>query len=167
MRRATQDAASIDEWCEIMKKGNNGGYANAWLLGDVNTSEIARLELGLKHVGFERTKDGYFVGSNIAEDSKILRLETNATRPTSATPHRPPGAMEAAHEGERGQDRRSSTPRRSRATTSTPTSGEDRPGGRSLCAHWRRGPRPEMQRCPFTPSGRSTPRWWTPRWPSR
>ena len=58
MRRATQDASTIDEWCEIMKKGNNGGYANAWLLGDVNTREIARLELGLMHIGFERTRDG-------------------------------------------------------------------------------------------------------------
>ena len=46
MRRATQDAGNIDEWCEIMKKGNNGGYANAWLLGDVNTREIARLGAG-------------------------------------------------------------------------------------------------------------------------
>ena len=76
MRRATQDAGSIDEWCAIMKRGNNGGYANAWLLGDVNTREIARLELGLKHVGFEKKRDGYFVGSNVAEDMKILRLET-------------------------------------------------------------------------------------------
>ncbi len=77
MRRATQDADGIDAWCAIMRKGNNGGYANAWLLGDVKTGEIARLELGLKYVGFERTKDGYFVGSNIAEDLRILRLETN------------------------------------------------------------------------------------------
>ena len=76
MRRATQDAGTIDEWCEIMKKGNNGGYANAWLLGDVNTREIARLELGLTHVGFERTRDGYFIGSNVAENRKILRRET-------------------------------------------------------------------------------------------
>lgn len=76
MRRATQYASSIDEWCAIMKKGNNGGYANAWLLGDVRTNEIARLELGLKQVGFERTKDGYFAGSNVAEDLKILRFET-------------------------------------------------------------------------------------------
>jgi hypothetical protein len=60
-----------------MKKGNNGGYANAWLLGDVNTGEIARLELGLKYVGFERSKDGFFIGSNIAEDPHILRLETD------------------------------------------------------------------------------------------
>jgi hypothetical protein len=76
MRRATQDAGSIDEWCEIMKRGNNGGYANAWMLGSVNTKEIARLELGLKHVGFEKKRDGYFLGSNVAEDPKILRFET-------------------------------------------------------------------------------------------
>jgi hypothetical protein len=76
MRRATQDAGSIDEWCEIMKKGNNGGLANAWLLGDVNTGEIARLELGLRCVGFERTRDGFFTGSNIPENLKILRQET-------------------------------------------------------------------------------------------
>jgi hypothetical protein len=78
MRRATQDAGSIDEWCEIMKRGNNGGYANAWLIGDINTREIARLELGLKYVGFERTRDGFYCGSNVAEDLKILRLETTA-----------------------------------------------------------------------------------------
>ena len=77
MRRAMQDAGTIDEWCEIMKKGNNGGYANAWLLGDVNTREIARLELGLARVGFERTRDGFLTGSNIAENLKILRRETN------------------------------------------------------------------------------------------
>ncbi|MBI2518692.1 MAG: hypothetical protein HYV95_17595 [Opitutae bacterium] len=77
MRRATQDAGGLDQWCEIMKKGNNGGYANAWLIGDIHTREIARLELGLKYIGFERTKDGYYLGSNIAENLKILRLETD------------------------------------------------------------------------------------------
>ncbi|HWS01116.1 MAG TPA: C45 family peptidase [Prolixibacteraceae bacterium] len=76
MRRATQDASSIDEWCSIMKKDNNGGYANAWLLGDINTNEIARLELGLKYIGFEKKKEGYFIGSNVAENLEILRFET-------------------------------------------------------------------------------------------
>jgi hypothetical protein len=76
MRTATQYASGIDEWCEIMKKGNNGGYANAWLIGDIKTNEIARLELGLKYIGFEKKKDGFFVGSNVAEDIKILRFET-------------------------------------------------------------------------------------------
>jgi hypothetical protein len=83
MRSATQYASSIDEWCDIMKKGNNGGYANAWLIGDVNTNEIARLELGLKYVGFEKKKDGYFVGSNVAEDLRILRFETKMTEKTN------------------------------------------------------------------------------------
>ena len=77
MRRATQDASSIDEWVEIMKRGNNGGYANAWLTGDTKTNEIARLELGLKYIGFERTRNGFYTGSNIAEDLKLLRLETD------------------------------------------------------------------------------------------
>jgi len=76
MRHATQYASTIDEWCEIMKNGNNGGYANAWLIGDINKNEIARLELGLKYVGFEKKKDGYFTGSNVAEDLRILRFET-------------------------------------------------------------------------------------------
>jgi hypothetical protein len=78
MRRATQEAGSIDEWCRIMKKGNNGGYANAWLLGDINSRKIARLELGLKQIGFEEKSDGYFSGSNVAEDLKLLRFETNS-----------------------------------------------------------------------------------------
>jgi hypothetical protein len=77
MRRATQDADSIDAWCQVMKRGNNGGYANAWLIGNIHSREIARLELGLKYVGFEKKKDGYFIGSNVAEDPKILRLETD------------------------------------------------------------------------------------------
>jgi hypothetical protein len=77
-RRATQDASSIDEWCAIMKRGNNGGYANSWLLGDVKTGEIARLELGLQYIGFERKKDGIFTGSNVAENLKILRFETSS-----------------------------------------------------------------------------------------
>jgi Phospholipase B len=77
MRRATQDASSIDQWCDLMKRGNNGGYANSWLLGDVNTKQIARLELGLKYSALEKKSDGYFTGSNVAEDPKILRLETS------------------------------------------------------------------------------------------
>ncbi len=76
MRHATQYASSIDEWCEMMKTENNGGYANAWLIGDIKSNEIARLELGLNQVGFEKKSNGYFIGSNIAEDLKLLRFET-------------------------------------------------------------------------------------------
>jgi hypothetical protein len=78
MRRAVQDAATIEGWRAIMEKDNNGAYANAWLVGNINTKEIARLELGLKYRHFEKKSDGYFCGSNIAEDIKILRLETSS-----------------------------------------------------------------------------------------
>jgi hypothetical protein len=156
MRTATQYASSIDEWCEIMKKGNNGGYANAWLIGDVNTNEIARLELGLKYVGFEKKKDGYFIGSNVAEDLRILRFETKMTDNTNI--------------------KRSSIARRVRwkqlmnenagkidisqaelfeADHYDTYLNQDRPGSRTLCAHYELDPLLEGYYLyePFEPSG--------------
>jgi hypothetical protein len=75
-RKAMQYASSIDEYVKIMLDGNNGGYANDWLLADRKTNEIARFELGLKHSKVWRTKDGYFVGSNFASDPNLLKDET-------------------------------------------------------------------------------------------
>jgi hypothetical protein len=75
-RRAMQYAASIDDFDRIMREGNNGGYANAWLVADTNTGEIARLELGLKNVTLERTKDGYFAGANFPVNPKLAAEET-------------------------------------------------------------------------------------------
>ncbi|MGC2736811.1 MAG: C45 family peptidase, partial [Candidatus Acidiferrales bacterium] len=75
-RKAMQYAGSIDEYVKIMLDGNNGGYANDWLLGDRKTGEIARFELGLKHSKVWRTTDGYFVGSNFASDPEVLKDET-------------------------------------------------------------------------------------------
>jgi Phospholipase B len=75
-RKAFQYAGSIDEYVKIMLDGNNGGYANDWLLADRKTNEIARFELGLKHSKVWRTKDGYFVGSNFASDPDVLKDET-------------------------------------------------------------------------------------------
>ncbi len=75
-RKAMQYAGSIDEYVKIMLDGNNGGYANDWLLADRKTNEIARFELGLKHSKLWRTKDGYFVGSNFASDPEVLKDET-------------------------------------------------------------------------------------------
>ena len=75
-RKAMQYAGSIDEYVKIMLDGNNGGYANDWLLADRKTNEIARFELGLKHSKVWRTKDGYFVGSNFASDPDVLKDET-------------------------------------------------------------------------------------------
>jgi len=75
-RKAMQYAGSIDEYVKIMLDGNNGGYANDWLLADRKTNEIARFELGLKHSKLWRSKDGYFVGSNFASDPDVLKDET-------------------------------------------------------------------------------------------
>jgi hypothetical protein len=76
-RKAMQYADSIDEWTQIMVEDNSGAYANSWLLGDIKTNEIARLELGLKHHSLEKKMSGYFHGSNVTNNMKILREETN------------------------------------------------------------------------------------------
>jgi hypothetical protein len=76
-RKAMQYARSVDEFASIMKEGNNGGYANTWLVADTNTNEIASLELGLRNVTLERTSDGYFVGSNFPKNAKLIQEETD------------------------------------------------------------------------------------------
>lgn len=76
-RRAMQYAESIDQFASIMKDGNSGGYANTWLVADRKTNEIARLELGLKNVTLDRTKDGYFVGANFPINPKLIAEETD------------------------------------------------------------------------------------------
>ena len=75
-RKALQYAGSIDDYVKIMLDGNNGGYANDWLLGDRKTGEIAQFELGLKAYKLYRTKDGYFVGSNFSSDPQVTKLDT-------------------------------------------------------------------------------------------
>ena len=76
-RKAAQYANSIDDFARIMEDGNNGGYANTWLIADVKKNEIGRLELGLKHVTLERKSDGYFVGSNFPINKQLIHDETD------------------------------------------------------------------------------------------
>jgi len=80
-RKALQYAGSIDDYTKIMLDGNNGGYANDWLLGDRKTNEIAQLELGLKAYKLWRTKDGVFAGSNWARDPKVIKADTPQFNP--------------------------------------------------------------------------------------
>src|SRR6202041_565416 len=75
-RKAMQYGDSIDNYVKIMLDGNNGGYANDWLLGDRKTGEIARFELGLKQTNVWRTKDGYFSGANFPSDPDLIKDET-------------------------------------------------------------------------------------------
>ena len=83
-RKAMQYAGSIDDYVKIMLDGNNGGYANDWLIGDRKTGEIAQFELGLKAYKVWRTKNGYFVGSNFTSDPTVTKLDTtyNLNDPT-------------------------------------------------------------------------------------
>ena len=76
-RKAMQYAASIDDFARMMKDGNNGGYANNWLVADCKTNEVADLELGLKNVRLWRTTSGYLVGSNFPVNPKLAEQETD------------------------------------------------------------------------------------------
>ncbi|MCS7043752.1 MAG: phospholipase B family protein [Bryobacteraceae bacterium] len=75
-RLAMQYASSIDEFAAFMIRGNNGGYANAWLVADTRRNEIGRLELGLKNVVLEKTSDGCFPGANFPVNPKLAAEET-------------------------------------------------------------------------------------------
>jgi len=70
-RRAMQYADSLEDFVSLMSEGNNGGYPNAWLLGDIKTNEIARFEQGLEFTSFQKKENGYFAGYNAAEDPNI------------------------------------------------------------------------------------------------
>jgi hypothetical protein len=76
-RKALQYSKSIDEYVQIMLDGNNGGYANDWLLADNSTGEIARFEIGLNMHRVWRTKDGYFEGANFPSDPAFIKAETD------------------------------------------------------------------------------------------
>ena len=79
IRRAMQYGNSLDDYVAMLTERNSGDYANAWLFGDTRTNEIMRLELGLKYVDVQRTKNGYFVGFNVAFDPRIRNIESSNT----------------------------------------------------------------------------------------
>jgi len=81
MRKAIQYSNNLDDMVRIFKTGNNGGYANTWLMGDAKTNEIGKLQLGLKNVVFDRTKDGFYVGANFPEDPKLIKEEVSWFNP--------------------------------------------------------------------------------------
>src|SRR5947207_1296470 len=75
-RKASQYADNIDDVVKIFITGNNGGYANDWLIGDTKTNEVAKLELGLKDYQVWRSKDTAMIGSNFPSDPKLIKEET-------------------------------------------------------------------------------------------
>ena len=76
IRHAMQYGNTLDDYVAHLTKNNSGDYASTWYLGDTNTNEIMRIELGLKYAPVERTKNGYFIGFNAAYDPRIRNLES-------------------------------------------------------------------------------------------
>ncbi|HLK16718.1 MAG TPA: C45 family peptidase [Fimbriimonadaceae bacterium] len=72
MRRAIQYSDNLDDFARIMTKGNNGGYANTWLVGDTKSNEIGELQLALKNVVFRRSSEGAYVSANFPQDPKLI-----------------------------------------------------------------------------------------------
>jgi len=79
IRQAMQYGKTMDDYVEILLKGNSGDYANSWMFGDIKTNEIMLLELGLKYHNIKRTKNGYFIGFNAPYDPRIRNLECQNT----------------------------------------------------------------------------------------
>jgi hypothetical protein len=95
-RRAVQYATTVDEMVKELSTGNNGLYTNEWLIGDVNTNEIAMFELGTDAQRLWRSSknewvlpgtEGFYWGCNNTKDRKV-QLDTVASvlgRPEDVT----------------------------------------------------------------------------------
>jgi hypothetical protein len=152
-RKAMQYAASIDDFARIMKMGNNGGYANDWLIGDRKTGEVASLELGLKHVTLERTKDGYFVGANFPINPDLARDETTFD---PKEPGSSPNARHARWEQLMAQNKGKidvALAERFLADHYDVILKKDEPSERTLCGHVELSPRGWAPWPPFGPYG--------------
>ena len=153
-RKAVQYAETIDDWVKIMITENNGGYANSWLVGDTKTSEIAKLELGTFNHALDRTRDGVFVGSNIATSEQV-RSETKFNYDD------PSGSCKARHERwtQIIESNRKlidvEMAKRFLADHHDAFSGKDTPNRSTLCGHLEIDDRgaPEWELGPFYPSG--------------
>ena len=154
-RKGMQYSASIDDYVRIMLDGNNGAYANDWLIGDNKTGEIARFELGLKEHTVERTKDGYFVGSNFPVGERLIRNETTFDpKKKDSSPNARRARWEqlmAQHKGRIDAE----AAKRLEGDRFDVIEGRDGPTERSLCGTTDTSPRgiPEWNWPPYFPGG--------------
>ncbi len=158
-RKALQYGGSIDEYVSIIKEGNNGGYANDWLIGDRKTGEIAYLELALKNTPLLRSTDGYFVSSNFARDPQVIKVETPGFDPKN---------LSASENARRVTWEKKMAESKGRidielaeqflADHEDSYTGKVSAGSRSLCGHIDRDPHgvPEWEEGPYYPEGAVT-----------
>jgi uncharacterized protein CbrC (UPF0167 family) len=140
-RNACQFGESIDHWVELMDAQNNGGYANMWLIGDIETGEIANYEQGLIYQLLEKKTDGYFFGANVPSDPRIRNLESSDTgwsdvrQQTGARSVRWPQLLDQHYgtiDAKIGQ--------KMLADTFDPYLGYINPSSRTICAHYDEDP---------------------------
>ena len=79
VRQASQYGKNIDEWVRIMQTGNNGGYANTWLMGDIHNNRIAKFGQGRVYQYFNEKQSGYFTGDNVSVDPRLRYIEGSDT----------------------------------------------------------------------------------------
>ena len=154
-RKALQYADSIDDYVRIMREGNNGGYANDWLVGDRKTGEIAQFEQGLKHDRLWRTKDGVFVGSNFANDPQVIADDTHFDpKDRSSSPNARRERWEGLMKESKGKIDVASA-ESFLADHVDAFEGKPGPNERSLCGHTDISPRgvKEWEWGPFHPGG--------------
>jgi len=153
-RKAMQYAASIDDFARLMRQGNNGGYANNWLVADRKTGEIASLELGLKNVTLQRTRDGYFVGANFPVNEKLAREETDFDGKNPAlSPNARRLRWEQLMREHKGRIDVAAA-QRFLSDHFDAFTGKEQPNERTLCGHIELSPRGvEPWQPPFAPAG--------------
>ena len=160
IRMAMQYGDSIAKFIELLNKGNNGGYANVWLVGDLKTNEIAQFQQGLVYTSVQKKKDGAFFGCNVAFDPRIRNLEcvdtgyNDVRRQTGGRRVRWPQLLKQRHgriDAKVGMVML--------ADTYDVYRREVRPGANTICAHNELDPRPNFSDpngvwpCPYTPAG--------------
>ena len=72
-RTAIQYSKNIDEVIMNLQKENSGLIPNEWLIGDIKTNEIARLEQALFNSPLTRTKNGIFFSCSTPNNNKVER----------------------------------------------------------------------------------------------
>jgi hypothetical protein len=79
-RRASQRAGTIEHWVELFREGNNGGYANSWLLAEGHTGRIAAYELTSRREELQPPiASGAYASCNIPLSTVIRRQDNDDT----------------------------------------------------------------------------------------
>jgi hypothetical protein len=88
-RRAIEESATLDSALALLRDRPNGGNATDWLISASASSEVARLESGLRHQQMTRSRDQALV-TGPSEKEPALASEELALRPP---PEPNPGAQ--------------------------------------------------------------------------